>query len=96
MKLNPKNVPEALEPLLPVAELWGIEDDFEREEALENANQDDLERLVHSIDEIDDGDLYGWLAGDLVDCESPSDEYIALTCLTMAIDSAKIKLSKMS
>lgn len=95
MNLKPDNVPKPLIQLLPMAEKWGIEDDFDREEALAGACQNDLEELVHSIDNVTDEDLYDWLAGDLAEDANPSAEYVALTCLTMAIDSAKLKLARL-
>ncbi len=94
MALNPENVPAALVDLLPVAEAWGIDDDFEREQALKTASRDELECLVHSIDNVSDEDLYDWLAGPESFNPNPSAEYLALTCLTMAIDSAKLKLER--
>jgi hypothetical protein len=96
MPLNPQNVPSALLPILPMAEKWGIGDDFERESAVSNASQQELESLVHCIDPISDADLYGWLSGPESFNPNPSQEYLAITCLTMAIDSAKLKLQKMS
>lgn len=94
--LDPKNVPEALVPLLPIANKWGIGDDFEREEAIQNASKDDLQELVSSIDAIADEDLFGWLEGPESYSVKPTREYAAITCLTMAIDSAKIKLRRLS
>lgn len=90
--LNPSNVPHALIQLLPAAERWGIGDDFEREVALKSASREQLEFLVHSIDDVSDEDLYGWLSGPESKNPHPSIEYVALTCLTMAIDSARLKL----
>jgi hypothetical protein len=95
MPLNPSNVPAALVPLLPMAEKWGIGDDFDRENALRNASRQELEGLVHSIDVVSDDDLFGWLSGPESYSPHPSAEYVAFTCLTMAIDSAKTKLKKM-
>jgi len=92
MALNPDNVPTPLVKLLPIAEKWGIGDDFEREEALDKASAEELEKLVHCIDKISDEDLFDWLSGDESFNANPSAEYLALTNLTMAIDSAKLKL----
>lgn len=75
-----------------MAEKWGIGDDFEREAAISNASKAELEALVHCIDEVSDGDLFGWLSGPESFDANPSPEYLAITCLTMAIDSAKLKL----
>ena len=90
--LDPAKVPTALACLLPMAEKWGIGDDYLRGEALGNASTEELEQLVHCIDHISDDDLYGWLAGPESYNPRPTAEYIALTDLTMAIDSAKLKL----
>jgi len=94
MKLNPDNFPEALKTLIPMVEKWGIGDDFEREETLSKAGRQELEELIHCIDEISDEDLFGWLSGKESFNPQPTNEYVALTCLTMAIDSAKVKLKK--
>ena len=82
MPLNPRNVPPGLVPLLPMAEKWGIGDDFEREAAVSNASRRELESLVRSIDNISDADLYGWLSGPESLNPNPSQEYLAITCLT--------------
>ena len=95
MALDPTKVPAPLRQLLPVAEKWGIGDDFEREAAVSAASQEELESLVHSIDAIGDDDLFGWLAGPESYNPNPSQEYLALTTLTMAIDSAELKLSRL-
>ncbi|MEO0510796.1 MAG: hypothetical protein AAF065_13170 [Verrucomicrobiota bacterium] len=95
MKLDKNNVPEALANLLSSAEKWGIEDDYERAEMLENASVEELEEIVSCIDDVSDEDLFDWLAGDMSTQKNPSKEYIALTCLTMSVDSARIKLSRM-
>jgi len=77
-----------------MAEKWGIGDDFDREEAVRCSSIKELEDLVHAIDSIDDKDLYGWLGGLESFNAKPSREYVAFTCLTMAIDSAKLRLKK--
>ena len=92
--LDPKNIPSALIPLLPMAEKWGVGDDYQREEAISQASSDELERLIHSIDEISDADLFGWLSGPEFRNPKPSDEYLAFTALTMAIDLARLRLKK--
>jgi hypothetical protein len=94
MALNPSNVPAPLVALLPMAEKWGVGDDFEREEALNKASREELEELVHSIDAITDEDLFDWLSGNESFNANPSAEYLAITNLTMAIDSAKLKLRR--
>lgn len=92
--LNPANVPKVLVPLLSVAERWGISDDVEREENMRKATREELEEFVHSIDGFSDEDLYEWLAGPEAESPAPTPEYVALTCLTMAIDSARLQLAR--
>jgi hypothetical protein len=94
-KLDSSHVPASLVSLIPLAEEWGIGDDFEREARVRAATRDELETLVHSIDSIADEDLFGWLSGPDSFSANPTDEYLAMTCLTMAIDYAKLRLSKM-
>ena len=62
-ELDPKNVPAPLVRLLPMAETWGIRDDFERDNLVRQTTPKQLEVLVHSIDDISDDDLFGWLSG---------------------------------
>ena len=94
-RLDPRGIPLALMSLLGWAEKWGIGDDFEREALIEKASPEELERLVHSIDDVSDDDLFGWLAGPESFSDHPSQEYLAITCMTMAIDSAKVRLKRM-
>jgi hypothetical protein len=47
------------------------------------------------MDETAD-DFWEWLVGPEADAPSPSPEYIAMTNLTMAADSAKLQLSKLT
>lgn len=92
MTLDPKKVPSAVVALIPFAELWGIGDDYEREAAVKRASQEQLHGLAHCLDDIDQKALFEWLAGPESYDPNPTDEYVAFTCLTMAVDSAKQKL----
>jgi hypothetical protein len=92
LSLDPNAVPASLRPLLPWAEKWGIGDDYDREALVETSSVEELMALVHSIDDVNDDDLFGWLAGADSYSNTPTEEYSALTCLTMAIDSAKMRL----
>ena len=94
--LKSNNLPLALVPLIPAAEKWGLPDDVERESAVVSASVAELEQLVHSIDDVSDDELFGWLAGSASHEPCPTDEYIAMTCLTLAIDSAKVRLRRLS
>jgi hypothetical protein len=49
--------------------------------------------MVAAVDATPDADLYGWLAGSESRSAQPSPEYIAVTCLTMAADQARLRLS---
>lgn len=93
--LDPQNVPKTLVTLLPMAEKWGMGDDCERDLAIKNASVDELENLIHCIDSITDDDLFGWLSGEESYSPHPTQEYLAITCLTMAIDSAKVRLKRL-
>jgi hypothetical protein len=97
MSLNPKNVPIEIAPLLPMAEKWGIGDDIYRQEAINNATVEELNEILLCLDDeaIDDDFLFEWLAGPESYNNSLSDEYLALTALTMAYDAAKIRLKKL-
>jgi hypothetical protein len=93
-KLDPARVPSALSSLLPLAEKWGIGDDGYRVQALENATDEELRELVGCLDTIDDGELWKWLEGPEADDPNPTEEYLALTCLTMAIETAESVLKE--
>jgi hypothetical protein len=95
MALDPSKVPQPLAPLLPLAEKWGIGDDIDREAAVSAASLQELESLVRSVDDIRDEDLYGWLTGPEADNPAPSEEYVTITCLTMAADSARLELARL-
>jgi len=95
IKLDPNRVPRPLAHLVPMAEKWGDDDDGDREQAVKSASRSELEGLVRCIDEVSDDDLFGWLAGPESFNKNPSPEYVAFTCLFMAIESAKAKLTKL-
>lgn len=80
--------------LLPLAERWGVSDDYDREALVSAASEDDLASLVNAVDAVPDADLYGWLAGPESHSPTPTPEYLAVTCLTMAADSARVKLAR--
>lgn len=94
-KLDKSKIPTALHDLISFAEEWGINDDSDRARKVAQATADELRALVSSIDSITDDDLYGWLQGPESSSPMPSDEYVSFTCLTMAIDAAKLKLKRL-
>lgn len=84
-ELNLAKVPEKLRPLALYAGIWGIADDFDREELWDKtpaALQQHLEAVIVSLDDEFDE----WLAGPEVDEPEVSDEYIAYSTLRMAPD----------
>jgi hypothetical protein len=94
MKLDPENLPLPLVCLIPWAEKWGIGDDIEREQKVAQASSKERSELIACIDECSDEELFGWLAGEESFREFPSPEYLAVSNLIMAIDSARLKEQK--
>jgi len=75
-----------------MAEKWALDGGYS--DAVRNASSEELEALVHCIDDVADDDLYGWLAGPEADNPNPSVEYVVFTDLTQAIDLARLLLEK--
>jgi hypothetical protein len=92
--LLPQNVPAAVGPLLPPAELWGIGDDVNRSMKVEAAPDEELRQLLAALDAVGDDVLCGWLSGPDPYLVPPSREYVAVTCLTMTVDQARVLLAK--
>jgi len=90
--LSVDRVPESARLLVALAERWGIEDDIERELAIAEASVDSLRELATALEQVSD-DFWSWLAGPESFSASPPAEYTAFTCLTMAVDSARVKLA---
>ena len=81
------NVPAALRPLIPYAELWGLADDLLREKRTSIAPPvaiQDLKAVIVDFDNL----LDDWQAGDEADSPYPSPEYIAFSAMRMAADFA--------
>ena len=91
VRLRPDLVPEEVRPLLRLAEQWDIGDDFDREAAVLSTTPAELKRLVTAIDQAPDG-LWDWLGGPASFDGPLTREYLALTHLTMAADSARLEL----
>jgi hypothetical protein len=91
VKLNPDKVPQPLVHLIPIAEKWALDGYID---AVSDASSEELEALVHCIDDVADDDLFGWLAGPEADNPNPSLEYVVFTDLTQAIDLARLLLEK--
>ena len=86
-------MPPSAWPLIPLAEKWGIGDDYEREQAVGQASRGELEDLVNTLNSADD-DFWTWLAGPESRGPSFSREYIVMTALTEAFETAKLKLAR--
>ncbi|MBJ7313187.1 hypothetical protein ACFOLJ_24735 [Rugamonas sp. CCM 8940] len=80
-----QDVPENLRPLIPYALLWGISDDWFREDALKRTPSNLKENLKWVVGEFDD-QLDAWLAGAEAACLSPSNAYIAFSAMRMGVD----------
>jgi len=92
--LSAEKVPSKLESILSYAERWGIQDDIDRETAIEEATQEELADVASCLDSTDDGILVEWLTG-LESRKLPlTKEYVAITCLTMAVQSAKAEMKR--
>ncbi len=87
MKLDPHNVPERLRPLLPWADTWAIGDDGYRGEAIDAADDDELEELVRAFDGITFDDL-DWLTSAEAQEPKRRAEHRALVLLEMALHEA--------
>ena len=91
MSLDPSKMPPSAVALISMAERWGIGDDYYREQAVDTASVTELEELVRCMDEVDET-FWAWLAGPESYAPTPTDEYVTMTDLTMAADSARIVL----
>lgn len=85
-------MPDSVRVRLPLAEVWGIGDDIERSMTVEAASPNELRAMIAAVDSVPDSDLYDWLAGPESRAADPSPEYVAITCLTMAADEARVRL----
>ena len=74
-----------------MAERWGVGDDFDRDAVVDQAPAQDLRELAHCLDDVDDS-FWQWLAGPESFSADPSEEYLAMTALTMAVAAARDKL----
>jgi len=92
--LNPEKVPEEVRPLLPLSARWHIGDDFDREAEVASASLSELRELVAGLEGKEGDFLFEWLAGQEAYSSRPSEEYLALTHMTMAAASARVKIKR--
>lgn len=86
--LDPSRVPPAVRAWIPLAEKYGIGDDFYREEVLVKLDLGERTELVRFLEESPD-ELWDWLAGPESHEPKPSPEYLTFSCLALAAESAK-------
>ena len=72
-----------------LAERWGIGDDGDRENAVANASEAERRELVDAVDGLPE-DFWDWLVGPAASEVPLSREYVVLTTMTMAADSARL------
>jgi hypothetical protein len=85
IRLDPRNVPVALQPLIPLAEKWGISDDILRGDHLASASLEEVAELRKTVAAHED-ELDLWLAGPEAKQPPFSSEYLAFTNMRMAAD----------
>jgi hypothetical protein len=89
IKLNPKNVPNELRPLIPYAEEWGIDDDLIRADVIRKAPPETLNDLVFTVAKYKES-LYNWLGGPEAYLDEHTDEYNTFSAMMMAFEEANI------
>ena len=84
IRLDPASVPGRLRHLIPLAEQFGVADDLIREDVVAKTSPAEVaaaRAAVMALDHVFDE----WLAGPEADGPKFSDEYIAFSCLRMAV-----------
>lgn len=92
--MDASRIPSELQPLVRLLDDWAISDDMDRSLKIENADKEELKALVAAVDAVDSSALYEWLAGPEASSSTPSPAYLAMTCLTMAADEARVTLQQ--
>jgi hypothetical protein len=85
IRLDETRVPQALRPLVALAEQFGVSDDLIREDVVARTSALELEAMRREVEAHGDI-LDDWLAGPEAGGPGYSDEYIAFSCLRMAAD----------
>jgi hypothetical protein len=88
-RINRDAVPRQLWPLIPYAGFWGIIDDWDRDELVDNAPADVQQNLAAVVALLND-DLNDWLGGPEAEISPPSPEYVAFSYMSMAADYAAV------
>ena len=82
-----QRIPAELHSLIPLAQRYGLADDWQRQDAVENSTKEERRALKRAVEERDDV-LDAWLAGPEAAGPDFSDEYIAFSAMRMAADYA--------
>ncbi len=88
MKIDPKNIPNDLVPLIPYAEFWGERDDVDRDQLINDAPPDVLRNLVAAVRQHIQS-LQAWLTAS--NPTYPSEEYVAFTNLLIVFSDPGIR-----
>jgi len=89
MQIKASDVPAALRYLIPLAARWGIGDDVDRYNAVEDATPAERLELRSAIPPEVDRHFDEWLAGDEVNGPTWTAAYLAFSNLRMAVDEAE-------
>lgn len=89
--LDAEQVPETARHLIDLARRWNIGDDHDLEVALDAAGTDELRLVANSIDTVGD-DFWAWLTAPNPDF---TPEWIAMSILLQAADSARVRLRRL-
>ena len=85
-RFKDSDVPASVAALIPYARFWGVEDDGDVEDLLEDvprALQLNFQEAVYSLEDA----LEDWLAGPEAQSQNPSPAYVAFSAMLMAADS---------
>ena len=85
--ISESDIPPRFHYIRHYAEIWGIPDESDRMQMVENTPDsilDDLCLLMRSLDD----DLEEWLCGDEADSQEPTMAYVCYAALVMAFDDA--------
>ena len=74
--------------------MWAIGDDYDLGNAIETSEPEALRALVAAVGTLPDS-VWDWLAGPASSAPDPSDEYFAVSEITLAADLARVTLSKL-
>jgi hypothetical protein len=86
IKLNPQHVPHQFRMLIPLAEIWGINDDGYRATKIQEATEAEIQHLKQQVLPFVDQMYLEWL-GETSHLENEAGEaYIAFTALILAAE----------